>query len=43
MLANEVYNESLKQQFPKLEVGCLIRKPIDMEELVNRINKELFY
>jgi DNA-binding response OmpR family regulator len=40
--ANEVYYESIKQQFPKLEVGCCIRKPIDIDDLVKRINKELF-
>jgi two-component system, OmpR family, response regulator ChvI len=40
--AYEDYFESLKQQFPKLEVGCYIRKPIEMDDLVKRINKELF-
>ena len=40
--ADELYYDSLKQQFPKLDVGCLIRKPIDMDDLVDRIIKELF-
>jgi len=40
--AKEVYYELIKQQFPKLEVGCCIRKPIDMDDLVKRIDKELF-
>ncbi len=40
--AYELYYESLKQKYPKLEVGCYIRKPIDMDDLVKRINKELF-
>ena len=39
--AYELYYESLKQKYPKLEVGCYIRKPIDMDDLVKRINKEL--
>ncbi len=40
--AYELYYESLKQKYPKLEVGCYIRKPIDMDDLDKRINKELF-
>ena len=40
--ADELYYESLKAEFPKLNVGCLIRIPIDMNDLVKRINKELF-
>jgi len=39
--AYELYYESLKQKFPKLEVGCFIRKPIDIDDLVKRIKKEL--
>lgn len=39
--ASDVYLESLKQRFPRLELGCLIRKPFDMNNLVNRIEKEL--
>src|SRR2546425_9289389 len=40
--ASDVYLESLKQRFPTMELGCLIRKPIDTDDLVKRINKELF-
>jgi two-component system catabolic regulation response regulator CreB/two-component system response regulator ChvI len=39
--AHELYYESLKKEFPKLNVGCFIRKPIDMDDLVNRIKMEL--
>ena len=39
--AYELYFESLQQQFPKLDVGCYIRKPIDMDDLVKRVKKEL--
>jgi DNA-binding response OmpR family regulator len=40
--ADELYYESVKKEFPKLNVGCLISIPIDMDDLVRRINKELF-
>ena len=40
--AYEVYYESLKRKFPKLNVSCFISKPVDMNDLVNRIKKELF-
>ena len=38
---DELYYESLKTEFPKLKVGCLISIPIDMNDLVKRINEEL--
>ncbi len=34
--------ESQKKEFPKLDVGCFIRKPIDIDDLVKRINNQLF-
>ena len=37
----ELYYESLKKEFPKLEVGCFILIPINTDDLVRRINKEL--
>jgi hypothetical protein len=37
--AYELYYESLKQKFPKLEVGCFIRKPTNMEDLVKRVKR----
>jgi len=39
--AYDLYYESLKKEFPKLNVSCLISIPIDMDDLVRRINKEL--
>ena len=39
--AFEVYYEALKEIFPTLEVGCFIRKPIEIDDLVKRINSEL--
>ncbi len=37
----EVYYESLKKEFPDLNVGCFIRKSVKAEELVNKIKEEL--
>jgi hypothetical protein len=36
-----LYYESLKKEYPKLNVGCFISKPFDMNYLVNKIEKEL--
>jgi DNA-binding response OmpR family regulator len=37
----ELYYESLKKEYPKLNLGCFISKPFDMNYLVNKIEKEL--
>ena len=39
--AYEVYYETLKKDFPGLNVGCFISKPIEIQKLVNRIKEEL--
>jgi two-component system, OmpR family, response regulator ChvI len=39
--AYEVYYEILKKDFPGLNVGCFISKPIEIKDLVNRIREEL--
>ena len=39
--AHEVYYEQLKEEFPKVDVGCFIKKPIHAEDLVKRIKEEL--
>jgi two-component system, OmpR family, response regulator ChvI len=39
--AYELYYESLKKEYPKLNVGCFVSKPFDMNNLFNRIKKEL--
>jgi DNA-binding response OmpR family regulator len=41
--ADELYYESLKTESPNLNVGCLFRRPIGMDDLVKRINEELFH
>jgi DNA-binding response OmpR family regulator len=37
----ELCYESLKKEYPKLNLGCFISKPFDMNYLVNKIEKEL--
>jgi CheY-like chemotaxis protein len=39
--AYEIYYETLKKEFPTLNVGCFITKPIDIKNLINRIKEEL--
>ena len=36
-----VYYESLREIFPKAKVSCFIKKPIEIDKLVERILKEL--
>ena len=39
--AFEVYYHALREIFPTLEVSCFIRKPIEIDDLVKRINLEI--
>jgi two-component system catabolic regulation response regulator CreB/two-component system response regulator ChvI len=39
--AYELYYEALKKDFPKLDVGCFIKKPISIEDLAIKISEEL--
>jgi len=39
--AYELYYEALKKDFPKLDVGCFIKKPISIEGLAKKITEEL--
>jgi DNA-binding response OmpR family regulator len=39
----ELHYESLKKEYPNLDLGCFISKPFDMDYLVNKIKKELAY
>ena len=41
MTAYEVYYETLKKDYPTLNVGCFIKKPIDITDLVKEIKSEL--
>ena len=33
--------EALREQYPSLSIGCFIRKPVTMENLVRRVKAEL--
>ena len=39
--AYELYYEALKKDFPGLDIGCFIKKPISIQELVIKIRREL--
>ena len=39
--AYEKYFETLRTGFPELYEGCFIQKPIKIEDLVNKLNREL--
>jgi DNA-binding response OmpR family regulator len=36
-----INQEALKEQYPSLSIGCFIKKPVTMENLVRRIKTEL--
>ena len=37
----ELHYESLRKEYPQLNLGCFISKPFDMNHLVNKIDNEL--
>lgn len=39
--AYEIYYETLKKDFPSLNVGCFISKPVKIDKLIERIKEEL--
>jgi len=39
--AFEVYYQSLRELFPQIDIDCFIKKPIDSEELIKKIQLEL--
>ena len=39
--AYEINYEKIREEFPSLEVSCFIKKPIEIQDLVRRINAEL--
>ena len=39
--AFEVYYDQLKKDFPELNVGCFIKKPVEIDNLVEKIREEL--
>jgi DNA-binding response OmpR family regulator len=41
MSSGLINHEALKEQYPSLSIGCFIKKPVTMENLVRRIKSEL--
>jgi hypothetical protein len=41
MSSGLINQEVLREQYPSLGIGCFIRKPITIENLIRRINAEL--
>ncbi len=39
--AYEVFYDKLRDEYPKLNVGCFIKKPIETKDLVSKIRDEL--
>jgi DNA-binding response OmpR family regulator len=39
--AGEINLQALREQFPTLSIGCYIKKPIGVEDLVKRVRAEL--
>ena len=39
--AYEVYYDRLKEDFPTLNVGCFIKKPVEIQELAKKIREEI--
>ena len=39
--AGEMNTEALREQYPLLSIGCFIKKPITIENLVRRVKSEL--
>ena len=41
MSSGLINQEALKEQYPSLSIGCFIRKPVTMENLIKRVKAEL--
>jgi two-component SAPR family response regulator len=39
--AGEMNVEALREQYPSLSIGCFIKKPVTIENLVRRVKAEL--
>jgi DNA-binding response OmpR family regulator len=43
MTAHQVYHETLKKDYPGLDVGWFIRKPISTEQLIKEIKSKITF
>jgi hypothetical protein len=41
MSSGLINQEALQEQYPSLSIGCFIRKPVTMENLVRKVKAEL--
>jgi DNA-binding response OmpR family regulator len=41
MSSEFINQEALREQYPSLSIGCFVRKPVTIEDLVKRVNAEL--
>jgi hypothetical protein len=41
MSSGLINQEALREQYPTLSIGCFIKKPVTIEDLVRRIKAEL--
>jgi hypothetical protein len=41
MSSGLINQEALKEQYPSLRIGCFMKKPITMEDLVRKVKAEL--
>ena len=41
MSAGEVNDKAVRELYPSISIGCFIKKPIPIEELVKRVRAEL--
>lgn len=41
MSSGLINQEALREQYPSLSIGCFIKKPVTMENLIRRVKAEL--
>jgi DNA-binding response OmpR family regulator len=41
MSSGQINQEALREQYPTLSIGCFIKKPVTIEDLVRRVKAEL--
>jgi two-component SAPR family response regulator len=41
MTAYEVYYKTLRKDYPTLDIGCFIKKPFKLEDLIREIRSQL--
>jgi DNA-binding response OmpR family regulator len=41
MSSGQINEEALRENYPMLSIGCFIRKPVEIEELVRKLRAEL--